>query len=125
MRLLLDTQVVLWQLGGQRSLSTQATEAIAAADDLLFSAVSYAEIGIKAALGKLEVPADLRDRVTDSGVRTLGLSAEHGLSVAALPLLHRDPFDRLLIAQALAERLAVVTADARFAEYGVMVVSAA
>lgn len=125
MRLLLDTQVVLWHLGGERSLSPQATEAIAAADDLLFSAVSYAEIGIKTAVGKLQVPADLRDRVADAGVRTLGLSAEHGLSVAALPLHHRDPFDRLLIAQALAESLAVVTADARFGEYGVVVVPAA
>ena len=125
MRLLLDTQVVLWQLGGERSLSARATEAIATADDLLFSAVSYAEIGIKAAIGKLEVPADLHDRITDSGVRTLSLSAQHGLSVAALPMHHRDPFDRLLIAQALAESLAVVTADARFTEYGVMLVPAA
>jgi PIN domain nuclease of toxin-antitoxin system len=124
-RLLLDTQVVLWQLGGERSLSVHAREAIAEADDLLFSAVSYAEIGTKAAVGKLDVPADLRERVTDSGVRTLSLTAEHGLSVATLPMHHRDPFDRLLIAQALAENLAVVTTDARFTEYGVMVVGAA
>lgn len=124
MRLLLDTHVVLWQLSGTRELSTAAQEAIAQADDLLFSVVSVAEIGVKASVGKLSVPDDLLERVADSGVRTLGLAAEHGISVAALPAHHRDPFDRLLIAQAIVETLTVVTADARFQDYGVDLVAA-
>lgn len=124
MRLLLDTHIVLWQLSGQRSLSGAAKTAIAAADDLLFSTASFAEIGIKAAAGKLSVPANLRHHVAEAGVRPLGLSAEHGLAVATMPVHHRDPFDRLLIAQAMVEGLTIVSADRRFAEYGVPVVDA-
>lgn len=124
MRLLLDTHVVLWQLAGERTISTHALDAIAAADDLLFSSVSFAEIGIKAAVGKLEVPTDLQTQIAESGVRTLGLSATHGLAVAALPVHHRDPFDRLIIAQAMVDGLVVVTADTRFRAYGVECVDA-
>lgn len=124
MRLLLDTHVVLWQLSGARELSTAAQEAIADADDLLFSVVSFAEIGVKATAGKLTVPENLVERVAAAGVRTLGLAAEHGISVAALPVHHRDPFDRLLIAQAVVESLTVVTADTRFGAYGVDLVGA-
>ncbi|MGL5851158.1 MAG: type II toxin-antitoxin system VapC family toxin [Phycicoccus sp.] len=124
MRLLLDTHVVLWQLTGERELSVQAQEGIAAADDLLFSVVSFAEVGIKAAVGKLDIPDDLRARIADSGVRTLGLSPDHGLAVADLPVHHRDPFDRLIIAQAMTERLTVVTADARFQAYGIRLIEA-
>lgn len=125
MRLLLDTQVVLWQLSGERSLSEVAQEAIARADDLLFSVASFAEIGIKAAIGKLKVPETLAEGVADAGVRTLALSAEHGLTVAKLPMHHRDPFDRLLIAQAMIEGLTIVTSDRRFAQYAVPLVDAA
>lgn len=124
MRLLLDTHVVLWQLAGLRELSVAAQEAIAESDDLLLSVVSFAEIGVKVSVGKLTVPEDLRERVAASGVRSLRLTAEHGLSVAALPAHHRDPFDRLLIAQALVESLTIVTADERFRPYGVDVVEA-
>ncbi|MGL5816530.1 MAG: type II toxin-antitoxin system VapC family toxin [Phycicoccus sp.] len=124
MRLLLDTHVVLWQLSGERGLSTAAQDAIAAADDLLFSVVSFAEVGIKTAAGKLDVPDDLRARVADSGVRTLGLSPDHGLAVADLPVHHRDPFDRLIIAQATIEQLTVVTADARFRAYRIPLLEA-
>lgn len=124
MRLLLDTHVVLWQLSGERELAASAQEVIAAADDLLFSAVSFAEIGIKAAVGKLDVPDDLQARIADSGIRALGLSPAHGLAVADLPVHHRDPFDRLIIAQAVIERLTVVTADPRFPKYGIEVLEA-
>lgn len=124
MRLLLDTHIVLWQLSGERDLSPAALEAIAAADDLLFSVVSYAEVGIQAAAGKLELPDDLPQRIADSGLRILALSPTHGLAVAHLPVHHRDPFDRLLIAQAVTERLTVVTADARFGAYEVDVIEA-
>jgi PIN domain nuclease of toxin-antitoxin system len=125
LKLLLDTQVVLWQLRGERAVTADARDAIEQATELSFSVVSFAEIGIKAAVGKLQVPTDLRDRVVDSGMRILGLSPEHGLGVADLPLHHRDPFDRLLIAQARHEGLAVVTSDERFAEYDISVIAAA
>ncbi len=124
MRLLLDTHVVLWQLGGTRPLGRRAEHAVRAADELLFSAVSFAEIGVKAALGRLDVPADLVARVRDAGVGALPLRAEHGLAVAGLPLHHRDPFDRLLVAQASLERLALVTADRRLHAYDVALVDA-
>ena len=124
MRLLLDTHVVLWQLSGERELSQSAIAAIAAADDLLFSVVSFAEIGIKAAVGKLVVPPDLQAKITDAGVRSLALAAAHGLAVAQLPTHHRDPFDRLLIAQAMTEGLTLVTADPNFAAYDLPIVAA-
>jgi PIN domain nuclease of toxin-antitoxin system len=124
MRLLLDTHVVLWELEGSRTVSPAAREAIEQATDLLFSVVSFAEIGVKAAIGKLSVPSDLRERVLDSGVKVLPLDADHGLAVGALPVHHRDPFDRLLIAQARAEHLTMVTADRRIAAYDVSLVDA-
>lgn len=124
MRLLLDTHVVLWQLSGERDLSTAAQRAIGSAVDLLFSVVSYAEIGIKAAVGKLEVPADIADAIAGMGVRPLPLTANHGLTVRGLPVHHRDPFDRMLIAQAHAEQLTVVTADPQFTKYDIPVVTA-
>ncbi len=124
MRLLLDTHIVLWQLAGTRSLSSAALAAIDEATELLYSVVSFAEIGVKVSLGKLAVPPDLRRQVMAGGVHILPLAAEHGLQVADLPLHHRDPFDRLLIAQAQSEQLRVVTADRRFGEYDVPVVRA-
>jgi PIN domain nuclease of toxin-antitoxin system len=120
-RLLLDTHVMLWQLSGARSLGVRAQEVIGAATELAFSVVSFAEIGVKAAVGKLEVPDDLHAHVLETGVRVLGLSAEHGLAVASLPLHHRDPFDRLLIAQARQDGLTLVTADTRIHAYDVAV----
>lgn len=119
MKLLLDTHVVLWQLSGVRSLGVRAQGAIAAAGELAFSVVSFAEIGVKAAIGKLTVPEDLHAHVLGAGLRVLGLSGEDGLAVATLPLYHRDPFDRLLVAQARRESLTLVTADARIHAYDV------
>jgi PIN domain nuclease of toxin-antitoxin system len=123
-RLLLDTQVVLWQLGGTRSIAPDATETIQQASELLFSVVSFAEIGVKSAIDKLNVPGELREHIEQSGIRVLGLAPDHGLGVATLPMHHRDPFDRLLISQALHERLAIVTADSRFADYEITVIQA-
>ena len=119
MRLLLDTHVLLWQLAGTRPLGERAHAAIAAASELAFSVVSFAEIGVKAAVGKLVVPDDLHAHVARTGVRVLGLSADHGLAVTALPLHHRDPFDRLLVAQAQRDGFTLVTADARIHAYDV------
>lgn len=124
MRLLLDTQVVLWQLEGSQVIHTAAQAAIEQASELLFSVVSFAEIGVKVATGKLSVPPALYDHVLQSGLRVLGLAPDHGLAVADLPLHHRDPFDRLLIAQARAEQLTVLTSDRRFAAYDVALIDA-
>jgi PIN domain nuclease of toxin-antitoxin system len=121
---LLDTHVVLWQQEGNLDRIGRATDTIASAEELLVSVVSFAEVGIKAAIGKLRLPADLREHVLASGARILGLAPEHGLDLARLPLHHRDPFDRLLIAQARSEGLAIVTADPEFAPYDVPVIFA-
>jgi PIN domain nuclease of toxin-antitoxin system len=124
-RLLLDTHVVLWELGGARTVGPQSQEAIEQASELLFSVVSFAEIGVKAAIGKLAVPADLREHVMRSGVRILGLDPGHGLAVADLPVHHRDPFDRLLVAQARCAGLTLLTADPRLTAYDVALIDAA
>lgn len=124
MRLLLDTHVLLWELAGSRRVSPAAQEAIEQATEVFFSVVSFAEIGVKAAIGKLSVPRDLREHVLRSGLAILPLDADHGLAVADLPMHHRDPFDRLLIVQARSEQLTIVTADSRLAEYDVTLIDA-
>lgn len=125
MRLLLDTHIVLWQFSATRTLGPRAEEAIKQASELSFSVVSFAEIGVKVAIGKLAVADGLYEEVLRSGLQILGLAPEHGLAVAALPLHHRDPFDRLLIAQAVHEGLTLVTADPRIAQYDIPVIDAA
>jgi PIN domain nuclease of toxin-antitoxin system len=122
---LLDTHVVLWELAGARTVGPRAQEAIERASELMFSVVSFAEIGVKAALGRLVVPADLDEHIMRSGLRILGLAPDHGLAVADLPLHHRDPFDRLLIAQARCEGLTMLSTDARIADYDVPMIDAA
>lgn len=107
-----------------RPVGPRAQQTIEQADELLFSVVSFAEIGVKAALGKLVVPDDLHEHVVHSGMRILGLDADHGLAVARLPLHHRDPFDRLLIAQARCEGLTLVSADRRMTAYDVALTDA-
>jgi PIN domain nuclease of toxin-antitoxin system len=123
-RLLLDTHVVLWQLSGERDVASAAQEAIRSAQSLYVSAVSFADIGVKASAGKLDVPADLLDHILRAGVKVLALSPEHGLGVARLPMHHRDPFDRLLVAQAQIGDLAIVTADEHIPLYDITCVSA-
>ncbi len=124
MRLLLDTNIVIWRQEGRLDLIGSAIEAIKAADELLVSVVSFVEIGVKVATGKLRMPAGLRENVLEGAAGILNLSPEHGLGIAELPLHHRDPFDRLLISQARHEGLTLVTADKHFAAYDVPVVLA-
>jgi len=123
-RLLLDTQVILWEMGDARRVSPSAEQAIAEADELWTSVLTFAEVGIKTSIGKLAVPPDFRHRIEAAGVSVLPLDVSHGLAVADLPLHHRDPFDRLLVAQARSEGLTLVTADRRLAAYDVPVVDA-
>jgi PIN domain nuclease of toxin-antitoxin system len=120
-RLLLDTQALLWWLG-DRELTKQARDAIADPSNVVaVSAATAWEIGIKKALGKLRAPDDLAAQLSDGGFTPLPISIAHGLAAGALPHHHDDPFDRMLIAQAMTEGLTLVTRDERFAAYGVVV----
>ena len=123
MRLLLDTHVVLWQLGGVRRMGKRAQRQVDVGEPAL-SVVSFVEIGIKVSVGKLVVPDDLEAQIRREGVSILRLTPAHGLALAELPFHHRDPFDRLLIAQARSEGMTIVTADARMRAYDVPVIAA-
>lgn len=120
MRLLLDTHVVLWWLANDPALSRAARDAIAAPESEVFvSAASAWEISIKKALGKLDAPTDLERQLELNRFEPLSITVGHGYAAGALPRHHDDPFDRLLVAQAKAEELVVVTRDRRFDLYGV------
>ena len=120
-RLLLDTQVVLWALGGHRRLSREARRLIEAAD-VLVSAASIWEIAIKASVGRLDAdPAAVSAALAPSGFGELPVTAEHAVRVASLPQHHRDPFDRLLVAQSLVEGLVLLTSDSQLTRYGNLV----
>ena len=119
-RLLVDTHALLWWLTDDPDLSAMAREALAEpANDVLVSAASVWEIAIKRALGKLEAPDDLPDHIAAQGFGWLPVAAEHAWRVRDLPPHHRDPFDRLLVAQALVEHMPIVSADPRLRAYGV------
>lgn len=129
MRVLLDTQVWLWMLAAPGRLSEPARALVVAGEnELLLSAASAWEIAIKYALGKLrlpEPPGDLVPRLmTRTGITPLPIHHRHALHVATLPPRHRDPFDRLLVAQAQIERLPILTADRNFTLYEVETLSA-
>ncbi|HEY6280059.1 MAG TPA: type II toxin-antitoxin system VapC family toxin [Streptosporangiaceae bacterium] len=124
MRLLLDTHTLLWWLADE-GLSTQAREAIADPANLAaVSAASAWEISIKKALGKLAAPDDLEDQLEAGGFEPLPISIAHAVAAGRLPRHHDDPFDRMLIAQALAEGLTIVTRGKRFGDYGVALLPA-
>ena len=117
-RILLDTQILLWTLSGHRRLPAEARRLLED-HDVLVSAASIWEIAIKASIGKLEAdPAAVRDSLAPSGFDELPVTGEHAARVAALPRHHRDPFDRLLVAQSLVEGLVLLTTDSQLAVYG-------
>jgi len=119
-RALLDTHALLWWLRDDAALSSSARALIADPEtEPLASSVSVWEIAIKSALGKLEVHDDLLDAIADDGFGWLPVSVEHAWAVRKLPHHHGDPFDRLLIAQALAEGVPVVSIDAQLDAYGI------
>ncbi len=118
-RLLLDTHVFLWWKVDDPRLGSQAREAIAQADLVLVSAASAWEAAIKAQLGKLELSASFAEGVVASGFEKLPINFEHAEENAKLPSHHRDPFDRMLIAQARVEGLTLVTHDRGLAAYDV------
>ena len=124
-RLLLDTHALLWWLADDPRLGPRARELIGdERNEAYVSAASAWEISIKKALGKLEAPGDLDAIVEEEGFAKLPITFFHGERAGSLPDLHRDPFDRMLIAQAQAEGLDIVTTDERIASYAVRVVSA-
>jgi PIN domain nuclease of toxin-antitoxin system len=122
-RLLLDTHVFLWAVAGSPLLKAATRELIASADAVHVSAASIWEIAIKARLGKIDADPDaLAAAIAPTGFFELPVKAAHAAAVAQLPPLHNDPFDRLLVAQALAEPLRLLTADAVLAMYTELVI---
>jgi PIN domain nuclease of toxin-antitoxin system len=118
-RLLLDTVVLIWAVSSPERLTRRATAALEAAGNVLeLSAVSLSEIAIKQAREKLTLSkADTRQALRDLGIRILPYTGDHGFLLFGLPLQHGDPFDRQIIAQALSEKIPVVTPDEKFRLY--------
>lgn len=121
MTLLLDTHVLIWAATDSPRLPA---ETIALLNDdqnqLFFSVVSFWEISIKRSLGRRDIhvaPRQLRRQALDAGYRELEVTSEHAFTVESLPMLHRDPFDRMLIAQAMAEGMTLLTGDGAVARY--------
>lgn len=124
MRLLLDTHALLWFLGGSAQLSARARSAIEDLSNMrLFSAAGAWEIAIKASLGKLTLSAPFHDLIPGqldaNAIELLPIRPEHAAALIALPFHHRDPFDRMFVAQALAEGATLVSADDVLDAYGV------
>lgn len=129
MRVLLDTHVWLWLQTEPERLSQSSLDLLSdPANELLLSAASAWEIAVKVGLGKLSLPAAPADyvprRLATSGTTALPVELRHALHVAGLPRHHRDPFDRLLVAQAQVEGLPLLTADAQLGAYDVEILAA-
>lgn len=127
MRLLLDTQVFLWAAGTPERLSPRARRAVeAGGNEVFLSAASVWEIAIKTQIGRLLLTHDFEsfvpERMAERSLVALPVLMPHAVKVASLPDVHRDPFDRLLVAQAIVEDLHLVTADRRLRDYPVKVV---
>ena len=124
MRLLLDTHIVLWWLVDDPSLPEEVNSLLDHEPDVLVSVASLWEIGIKQSLGKIVAPDDLPERVRDSGFRELSIGFAHAIAAGRLPMIHRDPFDRMLVAQARCEGLTLVTRDPWCRRYDVPILPA-
>lgn len=121
MRLLLDTQLLLWAAGQPDRLPDEARAQIAdPQNQLIFSVVSVWEIAIKSMLGRPDFRADariLRRGLLENGYAELAIRGPHALALLGLPSLHKDPFDRMLVAQSIVEGIELITADALLAQY--------
>ena len=122
MKLLLDTHLLLWAAGEPKKLSLKARRLITDTDnELMFSAASVWEVAIKRALGRADFQVDtrlFRRGLLDNGYVELPVLSAHAVAVEALPPIHKDPFDRLLVAQSLVEGIVLLTSDATVAQYG-------
>jgi PIN domain nuclease of toxin-antitoxin system len=120
-RILLDTHLLLWVISQSRRLSLEARRLIGDSDnELLFSVTSLWEVAIKHGRGRDDFQVDprlLRRRLLNNGYRELAVTSEHAVAVADLPPLHRDPFDRILVAQSIVEGITLLTSDPRVAQY--------
>ena len=122
MSLLLDSHILFWWLADDPRLADGIKKRIAdPAERVLISAASVWEIGIKQALGKLETPGSILPAIHEEGFEELSISWQHAELAARLPVHHKDPFDRILIAQAKLEGLTLVTADSHIEAYGVAI----
>ena len=120
--ILVDTHVLIWALRGDPALGPRQRSILGEFDGTtIVSLASLWEIEIKRSLGKLDAPADLSAGVLQFNWSILPISTEHTRKVGQLPLLHRDPFDRMIVAQAMVEGMALMTADRRLAAYGATV----
>lgn len=124
MNLLLDTHILLWWLGGSPRLSKKAETAIEGAETAWVSAATGWEIETKRARGRLEAPENLEETLRAGNFLLLPLSMAHAIAAARLPMFHRDPFDRMLVAQAGIESLVLLTADRQLEAYDVPVIVA-
>jgi PIN domain nuclease of toxin-antitoxin system len=121
-RLLLDTHAALWLLADDPRLSKRAVTLVTdPRNDVILSAVVVWEVAIKRSLGKLDAPDGFADMLVDAGADPLPINLDHAHAVRELPWHHRDPFDRLLVAQAQHERVSILSGDERLAAYGVRV----
>jgi PIN domain nuclease of toxin-antitoxin system len=120
-RFLLDTHLLLWAAGPDERLSAEVRRLLADPEnELSFSVVSLWEVAIKQRLGRADFRADarvLRRALHDNFYSELSITGEHALAVAALPPLHKDPFDRMLVAQSMVEGITLLTADPQVAQY--------
>ena len=120
MRLLLDAHALLWWLADDPELSEEANDAVADPGSVVFvSAATAWEIAFKQALGKLDAPSDLERQIEVNRFEPMPITIGHGYAAGTLPRHHDDPFDRMLVAQAMAEHLTVVTRDSSIGLYGV------
>lgn len=121
MKLLLDTHLLLWAAGQPEHLSAAARAAIEdSQNELFFSAASLWEVAIKRALGRDDFRADprlLRRGLLENGYQELSITSEHAVSIDVLPAIHKDPFDRILVAQSIVEGITLLTADPMVAQY--------
>jgi PIN domain nuclease of toxin-antitoxin system len=123
--LLLDTHAVLWWLNDDPTLSETARAAISDPENTVYlSAVAVWEMRIKEGIGKLDLPDDFKEVLDGQAFSNLPVTVDHAHTIAGLPAIHRDPFDRMLVAQAVVEGMTIVTRDRRIAEYGVDVLLA-
>jgi PIN domain nuclease of toxin-antitoxin system len=121
---LLDTHILLWWLAADPALPGRATELISEPEcTVMVSAATAWEISIKKALGRLDAPDDLLDALAANDFETIAITAAHALAAGELPHHHSDPFDRMLIAQARAEGLTLISLDSRFSDYDVELLS--